>query len=193
MLLERRALLPMGAAALLTNAAGLALLNTGASAAPLAGPATAAPGVRQLSLQALHTGESLKLDYCIDGCYEAGAVSAINHILRDFRTNETHPIDINLLDLLHDLSTKLESKAPFQVISGYRSPLTNARLHQKSSGVAAKSLHMSGMAIDIRVAGRSLQNLHDAALGLRRGGVGYYPTSDFVHIDVGRLRKWDGA
>ncbi len=114
-------------------------------------------------------------------------------MLRDFRTGEAHVIDPGLLDLLHDLNSKLETGEAFKVISGYRSPQTNGMLHEHSSGVASKSLHMQGMAIDIRVPGRALTSLHDAALQLGRGGVGYYPNSDFVHVDVGRVRKWNGV
>ncbi len=101
-----------------------------------------------------------------------------------------HPIDPRLLNLLDTLSRRVEAKAPFQVISGYRSPKTNALLHRDSGGVATHSLHMSGMAVDIRMADVDLANLHRAALGLAAGGVGYYPSSDFVHVDVGPVRRW---
>lgn len=150
-------------------------------------------GARSLSFDNLHTGEKLSIDYWTDGEYIPDALQTINHLLRDYRNGEVHVIEPKLLDLLTILRARLDSREPFQVISGYRSPATNAMLHAESSGVAAKSLHMKGMAIDIRVADRSLQNLHDSALSLRAGGVGYYPKSDFVHVDVGRVRMWNGA
>ena len=150
-------------------------------------------GARSLSFDNLHTGEKLSIDYWADGKYIPDALQTINHLLRDYRNGEVHVIEPKLLDLLTILRARLDSREPFQVISGYRSPATNAMLHAESSGVAAKSLHMKGMAIDIRVADRSLQNLHDSALSLHAGGVGYYPKSDFVHVDVGRVRMWNGA
>jgi uncharacterized protein YcbK (DUF882 family) len=167
---------------------GAALLAAGAFKAP----AFAAPAARRLKFENLHTGESLALDYWSDGAYHPEALTAINKVLRDFRTGEVHAIEPGLLDLLHDMNARLETPAPFQVISGYRSPQTNASLHEHSSGVASKSLHMQGMAIDIRVPGRQLAAVHGTALALGRGGVGFYPTSDFVHVDVGRVRKWSG-
>lgn len=180
MILERRALLRAGTAGLLTVALpGLAR--------------AAAPAVRKLKLENLHTGEKLAADYCVNGCYDSSALKAINHVLRDHRNNEVHDMDPRLLDLLHDLNGKLDTTAAFQVISGYRSPQSNAAMHAHSNGVAKKSLHMQGMAIDIRVPGRALKSVHDNAQAMARGGVGLYPTSDFVHVDVGRVRYWNGV
>ena len=150
-------------------------------------------GVRKLAFDNIHTGEKLSVDYWADGEYIPGALQTINHLLRDYRNGEVHVIEPKLLDLLSTLHGRLDTHTPFQVISGYRSPATNAMLHAEHSGVAAKSLHMQGMAIDIRVADRSLSDLHRAALEVRAGGVGYYPASDFVHVDVGRVRTWGGA
>jgi uncharacterized protein YcbK (DUF882 family) len=118
------------------------------------------------------------------------ALTAVNHVLRDHRNNEVHRIDPGLLDLLTTLSRRLDAGPSFEVISGYRSPATNALLHAESSEVAKSSLHTLGMAIDIRMAGLDLSYLRTAALSLDLGGVGYYPTSDFVHVDVGRVRRW---
>lgn len=146
--------------------------------------------VRSVAFDNLHTGEKLKVDYWTNGSYDQSALTSVNHILRDYRNNEIHPIDPKLLDLLTFLHAKLESRTSFEVISGYRSPATNAMLHAESHGVAAKSLHMKGMAIDIRLADRALDALHNTARDLRLGGVGYYPVSDFVHVDVGRVRYW---
>ena len=149
-------------------------------------------GPRSLDLHNLHTGEKLALDYWVDGRYQVQALASVNHLLRDFRTGEVHMIAPSLLDLLATLRARLETSGPFEVISGYRSPATNAilRASHEHSGVAVKSLHMQGMAIDIRVPGRPLANLRDAALTTRGGGVGYYPSSDFVHVDVGPVRRW---
>jgi uncharacterized protein YcbK (DUF882 family) len=145
-----------------------------------------------VSFDNLHTGEKLKIEYWADGNYVPQALAQANHILRDFRSGEVHPISPQLLDLLTAIHGELGTSEPFSVISGYRSPTTNAMLRSEheNSGVATKSLHMSGMAIDIRVAGRPLTALHGAALAQRGGGVGYYPQSDFIHVDVGRVRRW---
>ncbi len=178
-ILKRREILKLGIAA-------------GMGMAPALGRATTlvnSPS-RQVSLHNLHTGESLKTVYWEEGSYIPDALSEVNHVLRDFRTGDVHPIDPRLLDLLTRLSSRAGANAPFQVISGYRSPVTNAALHERSHGVATHSLHMKGMAIDIRLPGLDLAQLHQAALGLRGGGVGYYPASDFVHVDVGPLRCW---
>ena len=145
---------------------------------------------RRLSFENLHTGERLDTVYWANGAYDRGALRAINVLLRDFRSGDVYPIDTHLLDLLARLRTRLNSTAPIQVISGYRSPATNAAMHEKSSGVAAKSLHVEGEAIDIRVSGVPLTRLRDAALAMGVGGVGYYPASEFVHVDVGRVRTW---
>lgn len=167
--------------------------GSGVALASFAVPAFAAvqlEGFRALTFDCLHTSEKLNVEYWAGGQYVPEALSAINHVLRDFRTGETHIIAPKLLDLLHTLHTTLGSGQAFQVISGYRSPATNARLHEASAGVATHSLHMKGMAIDIRLADRALDSLRNAALGLRSGGVGYYPKSDFVHVDVGNVRRW---
>lgn len=151
--------------------------------------------VRVLAFDNVHTGERLELDYWRDGAYVPNALSAVNHILRDFRTGDVHPIAPQLLDLLSGLRAALETREPLSVISGYRSAATNAMLRgeREHSGVAAKSLHMQGMAIDIRITGRSLTSTRSAAQAMRLGGVGFYPVSDFVHVDVGRVRTWSGA
>ena len=113
-----------------------------------------------------------------------------DHLLRDFRTNEEHTIDPALLDILFQLQLEAHHDGPFEVISGYRSPQTNAALRSRSSAVAEHSLHMQGRAIDIRLRGFPTAKLRDVAIALQRGGVGFYPVSDFVHVDTGRVRKW---
>ena len=145
---------------------------------------------RSLKFYALHTGESLKTTYWEDGHYIAGELDRINYILRDFRANEIKPIDPALLDLLTRIQSRLSTSEAFQVISGYRSPVTNAMLHANSEGVAVHSLHLQGKAIDITVPGRSLAELRAAALAQQAGGVGYYPRTGFVHVDTGRVRFW---
>ncbi|HSR58575.1 MAG TPA: YcbK family protein [Candidatus Binataceae bacterium] len=145
---------------------------------------------RALSFYNLHTGESLKTVYYENGKYLPEALAQVNYILRDFRQNEIKPIDPKLLDLLAGIHNRLDIDAPFDVISGYRSPKTNAMLHAHSEGVAAHSLHIDGKAIDIRVPGRDLSTLHRVAISMFGGGVGYYPRSDFVHVDTGRIRYW---
>jgi uncharacterized protein YcbK (DUF882 family) len=145
---------------------------------------------RALRFYNTHTGEKLAATYWSHGEYLGDGLEEINWILRDFRNGEIAEIDPGLLDLLHVLHRRLPAKGPFHVISGYRSPATNAQLRSQSSGVAKKSLHMKGMAIDIRLPGVELKDLRRAAMQLRGGGVGYYAKSDFVHVDVGRVRYW---
>jgi uncharacterized protein YcbK (DUF882 family) len=152
--------------------------------------ADAAP--RTLSFEHTHTGERLALAYAVGDQYIAGALEVIRHFLRDFRNGSTHAIDPGLLDQLHLLAATTATRSPFQVISAYRSPETNAMLRREGHGVAAQSLHLKGQAIDIRLADIALADLRDAALSLHAGGVGYYPSaeSDFVHVDTGRVRRW---
>jgi uncharacterized protein YcbK (DUF882 family) len=182
----RRGILRASGAAIV---AGLAQPAFGGTLAASAG-ILAASQVRSLAFDNIHTGEKLKIDYWTNGTYVSDALGTINHLLRDYRNNQVHVIEPKLLDLLNLLHRTVGSNAAFQVISGYRSPATNAMLHAESHGVAAKSLHMQGMAIDIRLPDRALDHLHNAAQSLRLGGVGYYPASDFVHVDVGRVRYW---
>jgi uncharacterized protein YcbK (DUF882 family) len=145
---------------------------------------------RALSFSHTHTGEQLTVEYFSGGTYLQDALATVNHFLRDFRTGDVHEIDARLLDLLHGLAGVTGTARPFQVISGYRSPATNEILRHRSEGVAAGSLHMKGQAIDIRLADVPLPELRRAALEARVGGVGYYPASDFVHVDTGRVRFW---
>lgn len=152
--------------------------------------AAADASARTLAFRNLHTDEFIELVYRVDGRYAPDALTRIDWLLRDYRTGDVHEIDRSLLDLLSALRGALETREPFEVISGYRSAATNARLVATTSGVARGSLHVAGMAIDIRLPGRSLETLRAAATSLRGGGVGYYPRSDFVHVDVGRVRYW---
>jgi len=182
---SRRSFLGLGAAA-----AASALLPRGVAASTL--DAARQPD-RVLSFFNIHTSERLTTAYCCGGTYQPEALQRINVLLRDFRANEVKPIDTGLLDLLHRLHGTLGVDEPFHVISGYRSPLTNMMLRARGgvdSGVAAGSLHMVGKAIDIRVPGVALEQLRASARSLELGGVGFYPGSNFVHVDTGRVRFW---
>lgn len=145
---------------------------------------------RALSFAHLHTGERMTVEYFCADRYLPDALSAINHLLRDFRSGEAGTMDPSLLDVLHRLRQLTGSREPFEIISGYRSATTNAELHRRSAGVASGSLHMTGQAIDVRLADVPLTRLRDAALSLRAGGVGYYAASNFIHVDTGRVRAW---
>ena len=163
-------------------------LAVGLIASPaLAGPAR---GVRSLSLRHRHTGESVTADYWIDGWYDPDALAEIDRVLRDFRADQVRSIDRKLLDLLHRVGTELGSDVEFEIFSAYRSPKTNAALAKRRSGVARKSLHIQGQAVDVTLPGRRLRDVRRAAKALRAGGVGYYPRSGFVHLDVGPVRYW---
>jgi len=145
---------------------------------------------RRLSLHNLHTGERVDRPYWVRGDYLPESLGEIDRVLRDHRSGEVHSIDPNLLDLLSALQQRVASRRGYDVISGYRSPATNAALHQASNGVATHSLHMVGQAIDIRLPGTPLATLHAAARQMQAGGVGLYTSSDFIHVDTGRVRYW---
>ena len=145
---------------------------------------------RSLAFYNTHTGESVQTVYWTAGEYLEDGLREINTVLRDHRADETYPMDRNLLDLLTALQAEVDCRNAYHVISGYRSPATNASLRGKSSGVARRSYHMQGKAIDIRLPGCALADLHKAALDLKAGGVGSYAASDFIHVDVGPVRRW---
>jgi uncharacterized protein YcbK (DUF882 family) len=145
---------------------------------------------RSLSLHNTHTGEDVSTVYWAAGDYIHSSLQDINTLLRDHRSGEIFPMDTDLLDLLYVLQQQVGSRKAYQIISGYRSPQTNAALRSKSGGVAKRSYHMKGKAIDIRLPGCDLKQLHRAALDIKAGGVGYYPESGFIHVDVGPLRSW---
>ncbi len=169
---------------------GAAAAASGMIASPaLALPASKRPE-RRLRLHNLHTGESLNAVYWSEGRYDRRAMAAIDKVLRDHRTDEIHAIDPDVVDLLHALGRKIGLNGDFQIISGFRSPRTNAMLANAGGGVAKNSLHTVGQAIDIRVSGWSAAKLGRAAASLKRGGVGIYRSSNFVHVDTGRVRYW---
>jgi uncharacterized protein YcbK (DUF882 family) len=180
-LLDRRSLVRLAGLA----AIGMAFAP-GAALAMLSAPNSP----RRLKFFNLHTGERLDAVYFENGRYVGHALAEINYILRDFRQNAVKPIHPALLDLVVAIRHRLGTDAEIAVISGYRTPQTNAMLAAESDGVAHHSLHMDGMAMDYRVPGRTLEQLRRAAVSMRGGGVGYYPRSDFVHVDVGRVRYW---
>jgi uncharacterized protein YcbK (DUF882 family) len=169
--------------------AGAALV--GAAAKPAFASAPAILYFRRLSLYNVNTGESYNSVFWANDYYIPQALKNLDWALRDFHTNTTHPIDPRLLDLLVSLQQKLDIDEPFLLTSGYRTPETNARL--VAEGAAVNSLHMRGQAADISLRGRSLNQLHTAALSLRGGGVGYYPGHGFIHVDVGPVRTWTGG
>jgi len=162
---------------------GMLLLAPGLSTA-----ATRSP--RALSFYHTHTDERCSVVYHENGRYLDDGLGELNNLLRDFRTGEVHPIDPELFDTLHALQKLTGSRGRYEVISGYRSPKTNAMLRKASKGVAKKSLHMQGRAIDVRLSDLDVATLHKAALSLKQGGVGYYGKSRFVHLDTGRVRSW---
>lgn len=150
------------------------------------------PSHKMLAFHNTHTGDQLNLTYFEEGRYITDALHEINHLFRDYHDGSVHPIDPALLDQLYDLKHVLEVRKPFHIVSGYRSPATNADLRKHSDGVAKNSLHMEGRAIDIRIEGLDTRRIRNAALAMQRGGVGYYGRSDFVHLDTGSVRTWGG-
>ena len=148
---------------------------------------------RRLSVYNLHTDEHVDAVYWEHGAYVPDALEAMNRVLRDFRTGEVRIIEPGLLDVLADLHAKSGASTPYQVISGYRSAQTNQMLREQSAEVAQQSFHIQGKAIDLYLDNVALPHLRDAAMDLSRGGVGYYPTSNFIHVDVGPVRHWQGV
>lgn len=177
--------LAAGPAVLALGLRGQALAANGLAVSDLLAP-------RMLGMVNTHTGEKLQIRYFEAGQYVPAALSRLNHLLRDHRSGESAAIDPRLFDQLHALARCAECEPHFEIISGYRSPASNARLHAQSKGVATNSLHMQGRAIDVRLSGTTCRSLRDLALAMQSGGVGYYAKSDFVHLDTGRVRTWAG-
>jgi uncharacterized protein YcbK (DUF882 family) len=162
-------------------------------ATPVAATRSASHAPRWLKLHNIHTQEKLEAVYFDKGEYVPDAVQALDKVLRDYRTGDVYSMHPELFDTLSSLHQKTGSKSHFQVISGYRSPRTNAMLHERSGQVAKRSLHMDGKAMDVYLEDVALDRLRASALDLGRGGVGYYPVSNFVHLDVGPVRRWVGS
>lgn len=185
---RRRSLLQWLAAG--PAAVAFGLRNQVAHAATLPQLDLTAP--RTLSLVSTHTGESVQVSYFEGGNYVPAALHRLNRLLRDHRTGDVSAIDPQLFDQLHALAQCAGCTPRYEIISGYRSPATNEKLRKASTGVATRSLHMEGRALDVRLTGCDTARLRDLALALQRGGVGYYRKSDFVHVDTGRVRSWTG-
>ncbi len=169
----------------------LASLLLGAGALSTSAPrALAAPDERTLRFFHTHTREALTVTYFADGKFIGDALLDIDYLLRDFRTGDVCQMDAMLLHTLHDLNQTMGANATFEVISAYRSPATNSSLQGRTEGVATNSMHLQGRAIDVRIPGCDTAILRDAAIALQRGGVGYYPASDFIHLDTGKVRTW---
>ena len=182
-LVDRRTLIRMG---LITAAAAVVPGNVLASAID---PVS---DIRELYLYNVSTHEDLKVVYWKDGWYIPEALAEIDHIFRDFRTGKVKTIKKELLDLLFNVRKKINVDEPFHIISGYRSPDSNAILRQHNKSVARNSLHMYGKAVDIRVPGYSLKTLRREVMKLGKGGVGYYPRAKSIHVDIGDVRYWWG-
>ncbi len=147
---------------------------------------------RWIELKSIHTNETVNVTFQDRHGFVAGALGKLRHLLRDYRTAEEHDMDPTLYVQLSDLARAAGREPRYEVISGYRSPTTNAKLHAQGRGVAEHSLHIQGRAMDVRLPGCDLGALRDLALAAKRGGVGYYPRSNFIHIDTGKVRRWEG-
>ncbi len=168
----------------------LSLVALGITASVTPPKPVRAADARQLSFYHTHTRLSLDVVYYANGEYIDSALDEINRFLKDFRTGEITAMNPQLLDLLHDVRNELGSEEAYEVISAYRSPETNEMLRETTTGVAKKSQHLKGNAIDVRLRGVRITKLRDTALRMERGGVGFYPRSDFVHMDMGPVRQW---
>ncbi|MEZ5864340.1 MAG: DUF882 domain-containing protein [Geminicoccaceae bacterium] len=157
-----------------------------------ASPLEAATRPCRLLLHNLHTNEDLDIVFKQGQAFDRRALTSLNHFLRDWRREEILPIDPRLYDIMATIAERLGRAPRFEIISGYRSPETNAMLRRAGGGAAKRSLHMFGRAIDLRLEGARLRDVRDVARGLEAGGVGYYPKSQFVHIDTGKVRTWNG-
>jgi uncharacterized protein YcbK (DUF882 family) len=189
---SRRRLLEAGGALAGLSIAAVVRPPLALAAAGRGTPPSGASMGKRLALVNLHTAERLELEYWRGTDYVPESLAAINVLLRDFRNGEQHVIDPSLMDYLYDVAGHLGVEPAFSVISGYRSPQTNEQLRERSNGVARHSLHLEGRAIDVRLAGVDCAVLADRARGMTRGGVGYYRQSDFVHLDTGAYRTWNG-
>jgi uncharacterized protein YcbK (DUF882 family) len=161
-------------------------------AARYSGPAAAATQSRRIGLFNTHTGESLEAVFFSAGEYQRNILSQLNRLLRDHRTGDIGAIDPALFDQLFDVAGAAGADPEFEVISGFRSAASNELLRAHSRGVARRSLHLDGKAIDVRLKGVKCERLSEVALDLGRGGVGLYRNSNFVHLDTGRVRRWLG-
>jgi uncharacterized protein YcbK (DUF882 family) len=169
-------------------ALGLLLPRSVQAAARATGAAR--PRAKRIDLVNVQTDEKVSVVYWDGSRYDVDALQEVDRLFRDYHTGEVRPIDPRLLDLLHDLRTTIGRRGPFHVLSGYRSPETNASLRREDRRVAQHSYHLDGKAADVRLPGVGCGVLLQAALELRRGGIGYYPNREFVHVDTGPVRAW---
>lgn len=181
LLLQRRDILKYGLAGILGTILPLSFANSALSE-------TNAPW--KISFHNAHTDESFSGVYRVGNKYLPQAFERINYVMRDFRTKEVFPMDPHVIDIMAIIHNRLNTNQPFQVLSGYRSPKTNAMLGKNTNGVASNSFHMYGQAVDLRVKGQSTRTVRNVAQNLKAGGVGYYPRSGFVHVDTGKVRSW---
>jgi uncharacterized protein YcbK (DUF882 family) len=172
----------------------LLVLTAGVGVAGIVGltpdDAEAARGRRSLKLVETHTGEKLSVVYRVGNKYSRNGLRKINSIMRDWRNDQSRPIDPQVIDYLYSVRRWLGTNKPIKIVSGYRSPATNAMLARKSGGVARSSYHVKGMAIDIKIDGYSVNSIARAAKAMKLGGVGKYNRSGFVHIDSAEYRTW---
>jgi uncharacterized protein YcbK (DUF882 family) len=177
----------------LSGAAALTLARMGFGQAPEAAAGETKLPEREIELFNTHTNETARVIFRRGDEYQVDALESLRKVLRDHRNGESHAMDAGLFDQLHDLASAAGCEPSFEIISGYRSPESNDKMSSKpGSGVAKKSLHMQGRAIDVRLRHCSCEMLRDLAIAARRGGVGYYQRSNFVHIDTGAFRTWVG-
>ena len=174
----------------LASGAGVSITRYGfAEGVPVG---TSPSAERALELRNTHSSDVVSVVYRRGDEYDSAAIAKLRHIMRDYRNDEAHDIDVALYDQLYDLAIAAHREPRFDIISGYRSPATNAKLAAANRGVAKRSMHLQGRAIDMRLHGCSCTKLRDLALAAAKGGVGYYKSSNFVHIDTGRFRTWAG-
>ena len=158
--------------------------------ASVTSPVLAGIDRREVSFVHTQTGERLTATYFRNGTYDQTTLLRVAYLMRDLHSNDIHTIDPMLLDTLFELQVRADHDKPYQVISGYRNPATNAELAKTIHAVAEHSMHIKGRAIDIRVGGVPTKKLRDLAIGMQRGGVGYYPNGNSLHLDTGRIRTW---
>jgi uncharacterized protein YcbK (DUF882 family) len=185
----RRKFLGFGALAL-GSLAATSVVTTPASAAIFARGTEQFDGARKIAFRNSHTGETFSGVYRVGDKYLPDAFDRINIVLRDFRSNELFPIDPRVMDIIYTVHQMTKQTDPYEILSGYRCPKTNSGLRSHGEGVAKNSLHMTGQAIDLRLPGFQTKQIKTLAISLKAGGVGYYPKSDFVHMDSGDVRTW---
>ncbi|MEM7651161.1 MAG: DUF882 domain-containing protein [Pseudomonadota bacterium] len=179
--IDRREILKLGLAGTLASIVPLGLSSS---------PAEASRSAWRVGFRHAHTGESFNGVYRVGNKYLPDAFERLNYVLRDFRTGEVFPMDPRVIDIMALVQRKARVNRPIEIFSGYRSPKTNSSLRRASSGVAKNSFHMYGQALDMHIDGYSTRRLRDIAMSLKAGGVGYYPRSQFVHVDTGSVRSW---